>query len=68
MANGGVAYDGGVITSTYGSGGGFSLDGVHPTARGYSLIANAAIEKMNMTFGGTIPMVNPGTYPTVYVD
>ncbi len=68
IANGGVAYDGGVITSTYGSGGGFSLDGVHPTARGYSLIANAAIKKMNMTFGGTIPMVNPGTYPTVYVD
>ncbi len=68
IANGGIAYDGGVITSTYASGGGFSLDGVHPTARGYALIANAIIEKMNMTFGGTIPMVNPGTYPTVYLD
>ncbi len=68
IANGGVAFDGGLITSVYGSGGAFSLDGVHPTARGYALIANKIIEKMNMEFGGTIPMVNPGTFPTVYVD
>jgi len=68
VANGGVSYDAGVVTSTYGSGGAFSLDGVHPTARGYAIIANAIIDKINMQFGSTIPKVNPGSYPTVYLN
>ena len=68
LANGGLSYDGGMLTNAYATGGAFSLDGVHPTARGYALIANAVIEKMNMEFGGTIPMVNPGTYPTIYLN
>jgi len=68
LNNGGISYDAGVVTSTYASGGGFSLDGVHPTARGYSLIANIMIDEINSSFNATIPKVNPAYYPTVYID
>jgi len=68
LNNGGISYDAGAVTSTYASGGGFSLDGVHPTARGYSLIANIMIDEINSSFNATIPKVNPGYYPTVYID
>jgi len=68
LANGGISYDGGVVTATYASGGAFSLDGVHPTARGYAIIANQIIRKMNMEFNATIPETNVGTYPSVYVN
>ncbi|HJQ85298.1 MAG TPA: SGNH/GDSL hydrolase family protein [Candidatus Binatia bacterium] len=39
-------------------GGIFSLDGVHPTATGNALIANAFIEAINAGFGEAIPAVN----------
>jgi len=68
LNNGGIGYDAGVVTSTYASGGGFSLDGTHPTARGYALIANIMIDEINSSFNATIPKVNPGYYPTVYID
>jgi len=68
LNNGGISYDAGVVTSTYASGGGFSLDGIHPTARGYALIANIMIDEINNSFNATIPKVNPGYYPTVYIN
>lgn len=39
------------------SGGIFSLDGIHPTSKGYGIIANKYIEMMNKTWGSDIPMV-----------
>lgn len=63
----GIPYDGGMLTSTYATGGAFSLDGVHPTAKGYALVANAFIAAINETYSATIPEVNPGTYPDVFV-
>ena len=36
----------------------FSLDGVHPTPRGYALIANEMIRLINARYGSTIPHVN----------
>lgn len=68
LANGGIAFDGGMVTSTFATGGGFSLDGVHPTARGYAVISNIIIDGINNAFSATIPKTNPGTYPTVYID
>lgn len=65
VANGGVAFDGGVITSEFVTGGAFSLDGVHPTPRGYAYTANLIIEELNRTYDATIPMVNIGNYGTV---
>jgi hypothetical protein len=65
VANGGVAYDGGVLTSQFVTGGAFSLDGVHPTPRGYAYTANLIIKAINETYDATIPMVHIGNYATV---
>lgn len=66
LANGGISYDGGMITSEFVYGGGFSLDGVHPTARGYAVISNIILDRINEEFDATIPAVNPADYPSVY--
>lgn len=63
----GVGYNGGLLTSTYVTGGAFSLDGVHPTPRGYAFTANVIIQKINQTYGATIPTVDIGNYATVTV-
>ncbi|HBL79869.1 MAG TPA: G-D-S-L family lipolytic protein, partial [Aequorivita sp.] len=65
VANGGVAYDGGVLTSQFVTGGAFSLDGVHPTPRGYAYTANLIIRAINETYDATIPTVHVGNYPTI---
>ena len=65
LANGGVAFDSGTLTSTFVTGGAFSLDGVHPTPRGYAAIANEILESINATYGSTVPEVNIGNYGTV---
>lgn len=66
LANGGITYDGGMITNEFVYGGGFSLDGVHPTARGYAVISNIILDRINEEFDATIPSVNPADYPSVY--
>lgn len=65
LANGGLPYDGGVLTSAFVTGGAFSLDGVHPSPRGYAYTANLIIDAINNTYDATIPVVNVGDYPTV---
>lgn len=65
LATGGVSYDGGILTSTFVTGGAFSLDGVHPTARGYAYITNMIIHAINETYDATVPRVNVGDYPTI---
>ncbi len=65
VANGGLAFDGGIVTSAFVTGGGFSLDGVHPSPRGYALTANGIIDAINTTYGSTVPNVNPGDFGTV---
>lgn len=61
----GIAYNGGVLTSEFATGGAFSLDGVHLTPRGYALIANKAIEAINQTYNADIPLVDIGYYRTI---
>jgi lysophospholipase L1-like esterase len=63
----GISYGTGDIASTYATGGAFSLDGVHPTARGYSVIANGIIDNINTSFNSSIPRVDPGTYTTIFL-
>jgi hypothetical protein len=53
----GIPYDGYVLKSDLVFGGAFSLDGVHPTARGYALIANKFSEAINLKYGSNLPMV-----------
>lgn len=67
VANGGVGYDGGVLTSQFVTGGAFSLDGVHPTPRGYAYTANLIITAINDTYNATIPKVHIGNYGTITV-
>lgn len=63
----GVAYDGGVLTSAFVSGGAFSLDGVHPSPRGYAFTANAIIDVINRKYDATVPKVDIGNYGTISV-
>ena len=49
-------------TAGYISGNLFSLDGVHPTPRGYALVANQIIMAINARYGATVPQVNPNDY------
>ncbi|MCK4705358.1 MAG: G-D-S-L family lipolytic protein [Gammaproteobacteria bacterium] len=64
----GIDYGTGSINADYATGGAFSLDGVHPTARGYAVVANRIIDAINTGFGATIPAVNPGDYTTIFVQ
>jgi hypothetical protein len=75
MANGlsrlnssGIPYNGGTLYSTFATGGGFSLDGVHPSAQGYAAIANIFIESVNSGFNANIPTVNIGNYSTIFYE
>ncbi|WP_207433590.1 SGNH/GDSL hydrolase family protein [Sabulibacter ruber] len=49
----GVAYSPAFITGNL-----FSLDGVHPTQRGYAIIANEMIKAINAKYGSTIPTID----------
>lgn len=65
VANGGISFDAGTLTSEFVTGGAFSLDGVHPTPRGYAAMANLIIDAVNQTYSSTVPKVNVGDYRTV---
>ncbi|MGX1928843.1 G-D-S-L family lipolytic protein [Flagellimonas sp. 2504JD4-2] len=67
-ANGLPLADGSTVTSTFATGGGFSLDGVHPAPRGYAILANAFIEAINEKFGSDLPGVNPLDFTGLYID
>ena len=60
--------DGSTVTATYGTGGGFSLDGIHPSPRGYALLANLFIETINAKYGSDLPGVNPLDYTGLYIN
>ncbi|MBQ4803194.1 G-D-S-L family lipolytic protein [Aquimarina sp. MMG015] len=64
-AGSGIPFDSGVVTSAFVTGGGFSLDGVHPTPRAHAILTNAVLEEIEETYGATLPSVNPGDYGTV---
>lgn len=61
----GVSFPGGTISSSFVTGGGFSLDGVHLTPRGYALIANETLRAINQTYGSNLPLVELGSYATI---
>ena len=64
----GLDYGTGYVDAAYIDGGAFSLDGVHPTARGYAIIANTIIEVINSGFDAKLPTVDPSTYTTIFVE
>ena len=61
----GLQYDGVKYTATFVTGGTFSLDGVHPTGRGYAIIANEFLKAINTKYKSNLPMVSPNSYSGV---
>lgn len=63
---GGITVDGFTMKSTFIFGGTFSLDGIHPTPRGYAFIANKFIEAINAKYGSNLKGVNLSKYPVSF--
>ena len=62
----GILYGSGGVSSTFAQGGFFSLDGIHPTARGNAVLANEIFKLINEAFDAYIPPVDPSDYTTVF--
>lgn len=45
----------------------FSLDGVHPNARGYAVIANEVIKVINEFYNANLPLHNPSYFPGINI-
>lgn len=58
----GLVVNGVSLSSSYISGGIFSLDGVHLTPRGYAIVADEMIKVINSTYGSSIPLANVASY------
>lgn len=41
----------------------FSLDGIHPNARGYAVITNEIIKVINQHYNARLPLVSAGNFP-----
>ena len=54
------------LNATFVTGGAFSLDGFHPTPRGYALIANEFIKAINTKYGSNLNGVNLGNYRILF--
>jgi len=63
VAGGTIAINGSALTSSISPpAGAFSLDGVHPNARGQAYIANKIIGVINAKWNSTIPLCNPNDF------
>lgn len=58
----GLTFDGINVSTTFVSGGAFSLDGVHLTPLGNALLANEFIRSINDKYGSTLPELNVSKY------
>lgn len=65
LATTGININGKLYTSTFGTGGAFSLDGVHPSTRGYAIIANEFIKAINAKYGASIPQTDVNSFPAL---
>lgn len=66
IANTGITENGFTVTGAFITGGGFSTDGVHPSPRGYALIANKFIEAINTTYGSNLKGVSLENYRILF--
>ena len=62
----GIVFDTYTMTSTYVTGGAFSLDGVHPSARGYALITNLFVDAINAKYGSTLKKADGRDFGILY--
>ncbi len=61
----GISFNGTTVNAVFVKGGAFSLDGVHLTPRGYALVANEILRRVNEFYGATLPMVDANGYSGV---
>ncbi|MCF6223274.1 MAG: G-D-S-L family lipolytic protein [Flavobacteriaceae bacterium] len=70
LADSGVSSDGFTLTADLVLGGAISMDGVHPTSRGYALMANEFLKAIDDTFGSNFEAADAlndiGDYPVFY--
>jgi lysophospholipase L1-like esterase len=66
LATTGVPFGNYQMTAAYFSGGAFSLDGVHPSPRGYAFIANLFVNAINKKYGATLRTVDLANYQIQY--
>ena len=70
MASGGYADGEFILTTDLISGGAVSLDGIHPTSRGYALTANEFMKAIDAAYGSNFEasgnLVDIGDFPTNY--
>ena len=62
IARSGLVVNGVNNTASFVSGNLFSLDGVHPTPRGYAVVANEMIRTINAKYGSAVPGVDATKY------
>ncbi len=55
----------GIFSSAFIAGGTFSYDGVHPSSRGYGIIANEWIKVINQKFGANVSLVDLNSLPGI---
>jgi lysophospholipase L1-like esterase len=66
LATTGVRFGNYHMTAAYVTGGAFSLDGVHPSPRGYAYIANLFVNAINTKYGATLRTVDLSQYQIQY--
>jgi lysophospholipase L1-like esterase len=62
----GVSANGFTINSSFIFGGAFSLDGIHPSPRGYALIANSFLNAINVKYGSNMAPVSFADYRVMF--
>jgi len=63
IAEDGLDVDGERLTIDFLVGGLFSLDGIHPTCKGYGVVANALIDAIDARYGVALPRVSIAGLP-----
>ncbi|KAA3650269.1 MAG: hypothetical protein DWP98_05715 [Bacteroidetes bacterium] len=58
----GLTYNGVTYSADFVTGGAFSLDGFHPSTRGYAIIANEFIDVINDKYGAKVRKIDPNSY------
>lgn len=58
----GIEVNGRLVSSSFITGGAFSLDGIHLTPLGNALLANEFLKTINATYHAFVPLVDPSGY------
>jgi hypothetical protein len=66
LGKNGITANNFTLTSTFVTGGAFSLDGIHPSPRGYALIANEFIKAINIKYGSNLKGVSFADYRIMF--